>query len=154
MNCDDAFDVITSSQARASEHLQEHLSACRRCQQMFETLEPALALFATDSKLPQESSSSFEKTNWQDLGTSQLAIGNSVHVAEESAAQLTLGSSTNIRRKHGRRECHVVEFFGDQYHGHSERPDRSGWGSLGPLGDGFDRQPHGAARRCVVGAAR
>lgn len=45
MNCDEAFDALTDSNARESDALRQHLQACPRCRQMREVLEPALSLF-------------------------------------------------------------------------------------------------------------
>lgn len=50
MNCDQAFDVMTSPERSDSRALSHHLDACRRCRQMYETLEPALGLFAAVEK--------------------------------------------------------------------------------------------------------
>ncbi len=46
MNCDQAFDAMTDPNGPDNRKLSRHLRSCRRCQQMFETLEPALGLFA------------------------------------------------------------------------------------------------------------
>jgi hypothetical protein len=45
MNCDQAFDLMTDPALDDSTALHEHLDACPRCLQMYETLSPALGLF-------------------------------------------------------------------------------------------------------------
>ncbi len=44
MNCDRAFDLITSPADRADSELQRHLQGCPRCRDLAEMLEPALHL--------------------------------------------------------------------------------------------------------------
>ncbi|MGE0377997.1 MAG: anti-sigma factor [Planctomycetaceae bacterium] len=46
MNCDQAFDAMTDPDRPHGRELAQHLRACPRCRQMYETLEPALGLFA------------------------------------------------------------------------------------------------------------
>lgn len=46
MNCDQAFDALTSRRASQDEVLIEHLSACPRCRDMADVLSPALELLA------------------------------------------------------------------------------------------------------------
>ena len=46
MNCDQAFERLTSSEHPHGWDLQAHLAECPRCRQMQETLSPALSLFA------------------------------------------------------------------------------------------------------------
>ena len=48
MNCDHAFDLMTDPVLDDSAALHEHLDACPRCQQMYDTLSPALGLFQPD----------------------------------------------------------------------------------------------------------
>ena len=45
MNCDQAFDALTSADGLRSAELQGHLDACPRCRDMAVTLAPALELF-------------------------------------------------------------------------------------------------------------
>ncbi|MFK7779303.1 MAG: hypothetical protein QM501_14450 [Gimesia sp.] len=45
MNCDEAFDLMTHPTDHSSEDLAWHLQLCPRCQQMKETLAPALEPF-------------------------------------------------------------------------------------------------------------
>lgn len=46
MNCDDAFDQLTTLGAQDDAALQRHLAGCPRCRDMQETLSPALDGFA------------------------------------------------------------------------------------------------------------
>jgi hypothetical protein len=46
MNCDQAFDALTSRGASSNEALNQHLEACPRCRDMADVLSPALELFA------------------------------------------------------------------------------------------------------------
>ncbi len=48
MNCDQAFDVMTSSRRSSDGGLHAHLDGCRRCREMRETLEPALEMFSAE----------------------------------------------------------------------------------------------------------
>ncbi len=48
MNCDQAFDVMTSPCRQSDRGLPVHLAGCPRCREMLDTLEPALGLFHTD----------------------------------------------------------------------------------------------------------
>lgn len=48
MNCDDAFDQLTSPGANDNRSLSEHLNRCPRCRAMQETLSPAIAWFSAD----------------------------------------------------------------------------------------------------------
>jgi hypothetical protein len=42
MNCDDAFEAMTDLSGDRNAALESHLSRCRRCRQMQDTLSPAL----------------------------------------------------------------------------------------------------------------
>jgi hypothetical protein len=54
MNCDQAFDAMTDPNGPDSAELWRHLSGCPRCRQMYETLEPAMGLFAASDTPPRE----------------------------------------------------------------------------------------------------
>lgn len=58
MNCDQAFDAMTDPDRPHDRELGDHLRACPRCRQMYETLEPALGLFAAVEDEPVETASS------------------------------------------------------------------------------------------------
>ena len=49
MNCDQAFDVMTSNRRESDRGLHTHLASCPRCRVMRETLDPALELFERES---------------------------------------------------------------------------------------------------------
>jgi len=49
MNCDQAFDVMTSSHRASDRGLHAHLDGCPRCREMRQTLEPALGMFRADA---------------------------------------------------------------------------------------------------------
>ncbi len=49
MNCDQAFDVMTSPRRMSDRALPVHLAGCPRCREMQATLEPALEMFRVDS---------------------------------------------------------------------------------------------------------
>jgi hypothetical protein len=48
MNCDQAFDVMTSSRGAHDSELHDHMQRCPRCREMHETLEPALGMLRAD----------------------------------------------------------------------------------------------------------
>lgn len=50
MNCDQAFDALTSLEASQDEPLARHLDTCPRCRDMADVLSPALEMFAPVSK--------------------------------------------------------------------------------------------------------
>ncbi len=55
MHCDQAFDIMTSSERESSLALDEHLGECPRCRDMRATIEPALELFQpTEEPIPCE----------------------------------------------------------------------------------------------------
>jgi hypothetical protein len=62
MNCDDAFELLTTGAHRADARLSVHLSECRRCRAMAETLSPALELFRS-AKEPSPISSATEESS-------------------------------------------------------------------------------------------
>ena len=70
MNCDDAFDFLTTSGGRSDARLIAHLQACPRCQAMAEALAPAIDLFEETTPAPIASS------------------GEAVAVARTAASQL------------------------------------------------------------------
>lgn len=50
MNCNQAFDALTSLEASQNETLARHLDTCPRCRDMADVLSPALELFAPVSR--------------------------------------------------------------------------------------------------------
>lgn len=59
MNCDQAFDALTSRGASENEALASHLASCPRCRDMADVLSPALELFAP-ATLEEQSAASGE----------------------------------------------------------------------------------------------
>lgn len=53
MNCDQAFDLMTTPPARDSHALAGHLARCRRCRDMQNALSPALESFADARRQPR-----------------------------------------------------------------------------------------------------
>lgn len=49
MNCDQAFDVMTSLRQTSDSGLQLHMVDCPRCRDMLHTLEPVLSAFRAES---------------------------------------------------------------------------------------------------------
>ena len=76
MNCDQAFDALTSRAASENEALSSHLDACPRCRDMADVLSPALELFAP-ATLEEMSAASGE--------SGEPAVSRSSSVAPESA---------------------------------------------------------------------
>ena len=54
MNCDQAFDVMTSSDRLSDRGLHAHMADCPRCRDMRETLEPAIRMLSSDSVNPRD----------------------------------------------------------------------------------------------------
>lgn len=91
MNCDQAFDVLTSPHRSHSASLQAHLAGCPRCRQMQATLEPALHLFdnvlADPWDLPPGEFANAENSPAAHSSPAFLSP-ETVRVAERAAAQL------------------------------------------------------------------
>ena len=92
MNCDEAFDHLTDPVRRHSHELRRHIQACRRCRQMQQTLEPALALFdQTGQADPNTRMADGDVSPAADSDaatTRHLLSSESVRLAEDSAARL------------------------------------------------------------------
>jgi hypothetical protein len=83
MNCDRAFDLMTSPDGLNDPALARHLDVCPRCRQMQETLSPALEWFATDGGGDWATSSHSGST-----ATPLLSL-QAVRVAEAAARDLS-----------------------------------------------------------------
>ncbi|MBX3437083.1 MAG: hypothetical protein KF861_06305 [Planctomycetaceae bacterium] len=83
MNCDQAFESMTDPDRPHDRQLSDHLRACRRCRQMYETLEPALGLFAAVDGVADES---------QSVVPTRLASPR-VRMAQQIAARLSPAGS-------------------------------------------------------------
>jgi hypothetical protein len=84
MNCDIAFDLMTSADRRDDPGLLRHLEHCPRCRQMQDTLSPALD-WLSDSSV----------ANWPQQppatsGTAPLLSLQAVRIAESAARELSL----------------------------------------------------------------
>lgn len=88
MNCDQAFDVMTSSRRTGDTELIGHLSGCPRCREMQATLEPALGMFHADS------AEISRRSPWE-----VASEGN--EVATHAARKLTTSVETPRRGHHG-----------------------------------------------------
>lgn len=53
MNCDEAFERLTSPPESDNGPLERHLNECARCRAMQEALSPAIAWLAADADLPE-----------------------------------------------------------------------------------------------------
>lgn len=86
MNCDDAFERLTSPDAPLDGELQSHLSGCRRCRAMRDTLAPALEWLSVPYARPEPSSS---------RGRDVFLTDEAVQVAERAARRLAPLSAPN-----------------------------------------------------------
>ena len=93
MNCDQAFDHMTSSAAGESPALREHLANCPRCREMREVLSPAAALFARG---PVEESIVAGNESSRPARQTGPASEEAVRIAESMAAQLS--GQTSVQR--------------------------------------------------------
>jgi hypothetical protein len=83
MNCDRAFDLMTAPDGVDNPALARHLAACPRCQQMQDTLSPALNWFAADDTVDWTPSPQSGAT------TTPLLSMQAVRVAETAARDLS-----------------------------------------------------------------
>lgn len=90
MNCDQAFDLMTDPSADDSAVLHQHMGACPRCRQMYETLSPALGLFERPDTPPAPA-----------CGDADSA--SSVEIAERFAVRLAKTSPAPHSKQYRRR---------------------------------------------------
>lgn len=88
MNCDQAFDVMTSSRRTSDTELLVHLSGCPRCREMQTTLEPALGMFHADS------AELSRRSPWE-------VAAEGTEVATHAARRLTTSVATPRQGHHG-----------------------------------------------------
>ena len=69
MNCDQAFDVMTSSHGACNADLHDHMGRCPRCREMQQTLEPALGMFRADALLHSTWESASIETEGLEIAT-------------------------------------------------------------------------------------
>ena|SRR5579872_391718 len=103
MNCDTAFDLMTDTKGSGSPALTLHLSNCRRCRQMRETLAPALGFLApaADENWPHEGASSFDEST-ASTGASQrkpFVTVESVRIARQAAGDLAARADRSFGRR-------------------------------------------------------
>jgi hypothetical protein len=77
MNCDDAFDRMTSPGANGDPALQAHLRSCPRCRDMQQTLSPAMEWLA-----------SFDDPDCTSQRAAPLLTDEALRVAERAARRL------------------------------------------------------------------
>ncbi len=99
MNCDQAFDAMTDPNGPDNRKLSRHLDSCPRCRQMYETLEPALGLFAAVDGQPAETSTAIP---------ARLA-SSSVRMAQQIAGRL-LPTAHGSRRSPSQRRLWSAMF--------------------------------------------
>lgn len=102
LNCDQAFDLMTDASCDDCAALHAHLDECARCQQMYETLSPALGMFAA------------ERTSVGDAYSADDGA-TSVQIAERVAIRLTRSPRQPAPSRHWRRSLLsgvVVLIFG------------------------------------------
>lgn len=81
MNCDHAFDLMTDPSQDDCAELHTHLDECPRCQQMYETLSPALGLF--------DSAGCQQRVRCQDDVVAYDDLASGVEIAERVAVRLS-----------------------------------------------------------------
>lgn len=86
MNCDLAFDLMTDASRDDSPALHTHLDGCPRCRQMYETLSPALGLFAAAEEPAGQ-------PDFDDAATS-------VELAQRVAVRLDQSAARSLRATH------------------------------------------------------
>lgn len=102
MNCDQAFDQMTSSAPQESTDLREHLAQCPRCREMREVLSPAVALFSAHvSDAPSQPAALPRSVGDDSARRPSAASEESIQVAQELAAQLS--GQTSVQRAMRRR---------------------------------------------------
>ena len=84
MNCDQAFDVMTSTRRASDRGLHDHLDGCPRCRVMRQTLEPALEMFSEDVELSSKSA------HWE-------SDADCTEIAARAARQLSSGEPVSRR---------------------------------------------------------
>lgn len=133
MNCDRAFDLMTSADRQDDPELLRHLEHCPRCREMQETLSPALEWLSVG---PQP--------EWSDLGlapseTGPLLSAQAVRIAEDAARDLAARRALSLPAVYRRAiSIAVVLMCGialgmaglDGNRGSSERPADLAGGSL------------------------
>ena len=90
MNCDDAFDRLTSLDSSDDGLLEAHLAECPRCRAMQETLSPAIAWLVEGGEAAPDWESSAESPAWH-LST------EAVQIAEQACRRLQTETTAESR---------------------------------------------------------
>lgn len=96
MNCDQAFDVMTSSRGARDPDLHDHMDRCPRCREMLQTLEPALGMFRADALLPPEWDSSVCELEGQEIATRAARRLSTVETTPDQRAMSLWGYAGSI----------------------------------------------------------
>lgn len=91
MNCNEAFDRMTVVGAATDEPLQRHLSHCRRCRAMQETLSPAMEWLSSAKIQPEGRYASGDRQ-------AVFLTDEAVQVAERAAQRLSPVSTSRRSR--------------------------------------------------------
>lgn len=92
MNCDDAFDLMTSRDSADSPALETHLFRCPRCREMRATLAPALDWLVAEELVTREADA---KSAWD---SKPLLTAQAVKVAERMAGRLPRRGVSSLGR--------------------------------------------------------
>lgn len=95
MNCNDAFESLTSPDAATDAELQRHLAECRRCRAMQETLSPALEWLSVSPSRPESAGDPGEHRT-------VFLTDEAVQVAERAARRLVLYNPSPARATRSR----------------------------------------------------
>ncbi len=96
MNCDQAFDVMTSSRGAHDVDLLNHMDRCPRCREMHQTLEPALGMFRADALLGPSWESQSCELEGQEIATQAARRLSTTEAAPNRAAMSLWGYATAI----------------------------------------------------------
>jgi hypothetical protein len=94
MNCDDAFERLTSPDAPLDAELDRHLAGCRRCRAMRDTLSPALEWLSVASLRRGTGG----RADRRDI----FLTDEAVQIAERAARRLAPAKGADDRRRKSR----------------------------------------------------
>ena len=92
MNCDTAFDLMTDANGSRSGALARHFTTCPRCQQMQETLAPALEFLTADQTWPEVPTESDDGPTPEAAGRQPIITLDSLKIAHQAASRLAAQS--------------------------------------------------------------
>lgn len=96
MNCDQAFDALTSREASQNGTLADHLETCPRCCDMADVLSPALELFAPATLEEQATDSG--KTNSSSIHRSTVPGSENADWVDTAPWRNSVQSARRARR--------------------------------------------------------